>query len=303
MTLTVIILTYKPDERFDRILRMLALQRQQPERVLVVNTGEEWFRPQALQHYPGAEVVHIRPEEFDHGGTRAMAAELCDTDVMLFMTQDAVPKDEYLIEELMADFAEEDVACVYARQLPAPGADPLERYSRSFNYGQIRRKKTADDLPRLGIKTFFCSDVCAAYRRSIYERLCGFEKHVIFNEDMILAGRAVRSGYAVVYEPEAQVIHSHSYSGLQQLRRNFDLGVSQAQYPGIFESVSSEKEGLKMVTSQIRYLSKNGKMIYLPKLFWQTGCKLIGYKLGKAYRKLPDRMIEKLTMNPGYWKQ
>ena len=37
-------------------------------------------------------------------------------------------------------------------------------------------------------KTYFCSNVCAAYKKSIYEEIGGFVKKAIFNEDMIYAG-------------------------------------------------------------------------------------------------------------------
>ena len=55
-----------------------------------------------------------------------------------------------------------------------------------------------------GIKTFFCSNVCAAYRREIYEELGGFVRHTIFNEDMIYAAKAVEAGYSVAYAADAQ---------------------------------------------------------------------------------------------------
>ena len=67
-------------------------------------------------------------------------------------------------------------------------------------------------------------------------------RHTIFNEDMIYAAGLVKAGYGVAYEAEARVIHSHNYTGRQQLRRNFDLGVSQAQHPEIFRGVPSEGE-------------------------------------------------------------
>lgn len=77
--------------------------------------------------------------------------------------------------------------------------DIIERYTRSFNYPKESSVKTKADLDRLGIKTFFCSNVCAMYRRSIYEKLGGFVKHTIFNEDMIFAGKLIQEGYAIAY--------------------------------------------------------------------------------------------------------
>ena len=95
----------------------------------------------------------------------------------------------------------------------------------------MSRLKGKEDEDELGIKTYFCSNVCAAYRRDIYLKLGGFTKKTIFNEDMIFAGHAVEAGYQIAYAADAQVIHSHNYTAMQQLHRNFDLGVSQADHP------------------------------------------------------------------------
>ncbi|MCU6429181.1 glycosyltransferase family 2 protein, partial [Enterobacter sichuanensis] len=121
------------------------------------------------------------------------------------------------------------------------------RYTRSFNYGDKSVVKSKEDLPVLGIKTFFCSNVCAAYRRELYAALGGFEKHTIFNEDMIMAGKMIKSGREIAYVAEAMVYHSHNYGNMMQFKRNFDLAVSQADHPQIFSMASSESEGMRMV--------------------------------------------------------
>ena len=71
------------------------------------------------------------------------------------------------------------------------------------------------------------------YRRSIYEKLGGFVKHTIFNEDMIFAGKLIQEGYAIAYVAEARVFIPTNYTNCQQLHRNFDLAVSQADHPEI----------------------------------------------------------------------
>lgn len=53
----------------------------------------------------------------------------------------------------------------YARQLPDKDCPLAERYTRSFNYPEESCLKTKADLKRLGIKTFFASNVCCAYDR------------------------------------------------------------------------------------------------------------------------------------------
>ena len=96
----------------------------------------------------------------------------------------------------------------------------------------------------------------------------------IFNEDMICAGTMIQKGYSVVYAADARVYHSHNYSGRQQFHRNFDLGVSQAEHPEIFEGVPSEGEGIRLVKRSLGYLIRTGHFWLFPQLIWQSGMKM-----------------------------
>ena len=191
---------------------------------------------------------------------------------------------------------------MYARQLPDKDCRMVECYTRSFNYPQESRIKTIEDVDKLGIKTFFCSNVCAAYKKSVYKELGGFVPRAIFNEDMILAGTMIKAGYGIAYAADAKVIHSHNYSGRQQFHRNFDLAVSQKDHPEIFAGISSESEGIRLVISTVKYLLKNKKGMEIPGLIVQSGCKFLGYKLGLHYEKLPEWLVLRCTMNKTYWK-
>ena len=164
------------------------------------------------------------------------------------------------------------------------------------------RVKEAANLPELGIKTYFCSNVCAAYRRALYVELGGFTKKTIFNEDMIYAAKLIQNGYGVAYVADARVVHSHNYTGAQQFCRNFDLAVSQKDHPEVFEGIRSEGEGIRLVKKTAEYLVKQGKIHLVPQLVYMSGCKYLGYLLGKRYRKLPKCVILKCTMNKNYWK-
>ena len=185
---------------------------------------------------------------------------------------------------------------------PAADCGVIERYTRDFNYPAVSRLKGKEDEDELGIKTYFCSNVCAAYRRNIYLKLGGFTKKTIFNEDMIFAGHAVEAGYQIAYAADAQVIHSHNYTAMQQLHRNFDLGVSQADHPEVFGRLHSEGEGIRLVKKTAKWLVENGHVLLLPQLVMASGSKYAGYWLGKHYKKLPEGLIRSLTMNPAYWE-
>ena len=90
---------------------------------------------------------------------------------------------------------------------------------------------------------------------------------------------------------------------MQQYRRNFDLAVSQADHPEVFERVPSESEGIRLVIQSAKLLCKKGKVYLLPKLVLQSGFKYLGYRKGKQYKKLSREKILKCTMNKSYWKR
>ena len=306
MTVDVIIPTYKPDQEYFTLIERLQKQTVPVRRIIVINTEEKYFDRLVYGRKYEKEnkniiLKHISAHEFDHGGTRRRAVKESDADVFVMMTQDAIPADDRLLEHLLAPLAQENVAVSYARQLAKEDAGEIEKYTRQFNYPDQSVVKAQSDIATMGIKTFFCSDVCAAYKREIYEELGGFIKRAIFNEDMIFAANAVNAGYKIAYAAEAMVYHSHNYTGMQQLHRNFDLGVSQAQHPEIFENISSESEGISMVKKTVKYLWKKGHKTEIFRLIYTSGCKFIGYRLGKAYRKLPRRLVIACTANRNFW--
>lgn len=302
-TVDVIIPTYKPDERVVLLVKKLLKQSYPLREIHLIDTDTGIFPEELIQLSDKIKVTHIPKEKFDHGGTRHKGMLKSKAEIVVFMTQDALPANEYLIEELVKPFAEKDIAVSYARQLPDQECKVIERYTRSFNYPKQSRVKSIEDLDTLGIKTYFCSDVCAAYRKDVYESLGGFEEKTIFNEDMIMAAKIIQSGFKIAYIAEAKVIHSHNYSCMQQFRRNFDLAVSQAEHPEIFENVKSESEGIRLVVDTARYLVKIKKPWLIFSLIIKSGFKFLGYRFGKNYRKLPEWLIAKCTMNPGYWEE
>uniref|UniRef100_UPI004025C2A4 glycosyltransferase family 2 protein n=1 Tax=Butyribacter sp. TaxID=2822465 RepID=UPI004025C2A4 len=193
------------------------------------------------------------------------------------------------------------VAVAYARQLARPNSGRVERMTRIYNYPAQSRIKSEDDKKELGVKTYFCSDVCALYRKSYYEQVGGFVQPTIFNEDMIIAYMMMQEGYRVAYCAEAKVVHSHDYTCRQQFARNFDLGVSHKQYAEVFAKVSSEKEGAGYAAKTVKMLLKGGHVWDAFYFCVQCGCRLIGYRLGLVYDKLPRRVLMKCTGSAWYW--
>ena len=302
-TVDVIIPAYHPGKEFATLIKRLEKQSVPIHRIIVMNTEESMWNKEWEKLSDVMEIHHLAKSEFDHGGTRAQAAELSDADVMIFMTQDAMPADRELLAELLKALEQdENIAAAYARQLPNAECSFVERYTRAFNYPDTSLVKTKADLDKYGIKTFFCSNVCAAYKKDIYQKQGGFVRRTIFNEDMIYAGGLIQAGYGIAYAAEAKVIHSHNYNCMQQFHRNFDLGVSQAEHPEIFEGVPSEGEGMRLVKKTLSHLVRSGKIWLIPGFVMQCAGKYAGYLAGKNFRRLPKKFVLWCTMSPNYWK-
>lgn len=304
----VIIPTYRPDQKFLKLVYALNRQTIKPDRILVMNTEEKYYNTLVYgtrfkEDNSNVEVVHVARREFNHGRTRNEGAKRADGQVILFMTQDAIPADEHMIEELLKPLADKETAVSYARQLPEQGCRPIEAFTREFNYPDKDRVQSAKNINELGIKTYFCSNVCAAYKAYVFRELGGFPKFTIFNEDMIFAAKAIQAGKKIYYASKAKVIHSHNYTGKKQFHRNFDMGVSQADHPEIFANIPSEGEGIRLVKETVQYLKREKKAYMIPELLYKSGCKYIGYRLGKNYKKLSSGMILKCTDNKPYWER
>ncbi|MFI3176881.1 MAG: glycosyltransferase [Eubacteriales bacterium] len=305
----VVIPTYRPDDALGILLQRLHQQTVPIGRIILLHTEVEGEQPLKVQlsacqmEYSNVEIYTHNQVEFDHGATRHKGMKLSSAPYVLYMTQDAVPDHAQMVASLLEAVKQDDVAIAYARQLPNHNATILEKITRQFNYGKVSRIKTEEDISALGIKTFFCSNVCALYDREVYVSLGGFLKKAIFNEDMIYASKVIRSHYKIAYVAEARVIHSHNYTNKQQMQRNFDLGVSQAMNQDVFAGISSSKEGVKLILATRKILINQGYRRKVIPMYLTSAYKWIGYQLGKRYKWLPEALILNLTMNQGYWRK
>lgn len=304
----IIIPTYKPDGKFLELMKQLMRQTVPVHQIIIMNTEQKYFDrliygTSFSKTYKNVLVKHLSKREFDHGRTRNSGVSLSNTPVFVMMTQDAVPADEFMIEELLCGLAQENVVVSYGRQLAEDTSSEPEKIARNFNYPEKEAVKTKADFEKLGIKTYFCSNVCAAYKRETFDALGKFIRHTIFNEDMIYAAGAVEAGYGIAYCPKAKVYHSHDYTKREHFHRYFNLGVSQADHPEIFKKISSESEGSSLVSLTLETLWKEKKKRQIPGFVLETGFKYAGYLAGKHYQSLPQKLVRKCSADEEYWNQ
>ena len=277
----VLIPVYKPDKSFDTVISRLLNQKIKVNKIIIINTVDH--KSGELKNIWNSDKIlikNIQKSEFNHGLTRNYGMTLSDADYVTCMTQDAIPADRHLIDQLIKVFENEDVIVAYAKQIPRKDCKYVERYTRAFNYPDEDIVKTRDSIDTMGIKAIFCSDVCAMYDRNKYFEIGGFRK-ADFNEDMLFAYDAITSGKKVYYASKARVIHSHNYSYRQQFFRNIEIGKSQKEFQDVFGSLKSENEGIRMVKNGIKYFIKNKKAYLIPDFILYSGFKFAGFKIGK----------------------
>ena len=300
--LSVILPTWNGAASLRELLVALSRQTVLVHELLVVDSSSE-DETAAIAKEFDAEVLVVPQEDFDHGGTRSVIARKARGDILIFLTQDAVPVStdalEKLIEPLLSD---EMIAVTYGRQLPKHDATVLAAHLRYFNYPSQAVVRSFADRERFGFQTVFASNSFAAYHRTALAEVGYFKAGLIFGEDTYAVGCLLMQGYKVAYVAEAMVFHSHNYTCLQEFRRSFDIGVLHVTERWLLETYGrAEGRGWQYVQSGLSYLVQVKKRALLPSFFWKMILKLLGYKLGRNFQLLPPWLVPVLSMHRSWW--
>jgi rhamnosyltransferase len=301
--LSIIIPTLNGGPVFARLLEGLGRQHLDRQYELLVYDSSSTDETVEIARSFGAEVIPVRRGGFDHGTTRSLAAERARGELLVFMTQDAVPADDHALERLIAPFADRpDIAATYGRQLPAPDADVFAAHLRLHNYPDRSEIRCFQDRDRHGFRTVFISNSFAAYRRDVLAAHGFFPARQIFGEDSCALAKLLESGYCVAYVSEARVYHSHNYSVLQDFRRYFDIGVFHSCHKDMLEKFGTPTgAGRRFVGSELAYLAGRKEYLRLPESIVRNGAKFIAYQLGRRHKKMPRRLVRFMSLHRSWW--
>lgn len=284
-SLSVVIPTLNAADEIDSLLDTIEAQSLQPLDILVVDSSSDDGTVDEVAKHPCVNLVRIERKEFNHGSTRDMALRRSAGEFVCFLTQDAVPASNRYLERLVAPFlADDSIALVTGRQLPKADARRFEQLVRKFNYPNVPSVRSKSDLPKYGIKTFFASDTCSAYRRTAYLECGGFD-HVNTNEDMLMAARFIASGLKVAYEPSAEVYHSHNLTPSQQFARNRAVGMFLESRADDLMYASEIGEGGRLVKAVSSELLREGRFSELFAFGFDCCARLLGNRAGRRAAK------------------
>jgi rhamnosyltransferase len=285
-------------KEFHAGLRQQAMPLQQ---VIVLDSTSTDGTPE-LARAAGYTVVTIPRHEFNHGGTRQVAAEMLPgVDVLVYLTQDAVLQSPDALGSLVTPFQDAAVGAAYGRQLPRPDANAIEAHARLFNYPETGQVKTLGDRETMGIKAAFLSNSFAAYRRTALQAVGGFPVDTIVAEDALVAAKLLMAGWKTSYVAEATVLHSHPYGVAEEFARYFDTGVYHSREPWLLETFGgAHGEGKRFVLSELRYLLHHAPYL-VPSALVRTVAKYAGYHLGRNEARLDPALRRRLSLHKRFW--
>jgi rhamnosyltransferase len=286
MNISVIIPTLNGSETIGELLSGLMNQTSKPEEILVIDSGSDDETVRIVKSF-GIEHEIIEREAFDHGGTRNMAAERAKGDILVFMSQDAIPCDEHLLENLTLSLRKNVSGASYGRHLPKGDASPMERFARQYNYPEQSIIKNKGDEVKFGIKNYFFSNACSSVRKDAFEAVGGFPCNIPMNEDMILSYRLINAGYSVAYASDAAVYHSHNYSPMKQFKKYFLIGrtLVSSEMAG---KVNAHPEGLKFLREGLKFLLREKDAMYIPIFLLDSIFRYAGFNCGMRLKFIPE---------------
>lgn len=223
---TLIIPTLNGGALFRRVLRAVHDLDPRPSRVLVIDS-ESTDGTDRWAEESGADVVRIDRSDFDHGATRQSAVERSETELVAFLSQDAMPEPGYL-GDLAEAFQDHRVAGATARVLP------FEETSALASRTVLASPQASADPETIEVDPDSFGSLPAAARR---ER-CRFDNvasmarrqvlidypfpRTMMGEDTAFAEAALLAGYRLMHVPTAVVRHAHEYGPLTAFRRYRD---------------------------------------------------------------------------------
>ncbi len=247
----------------------------------------------------GTRYYEITPDEFSHSKTREMMVNKATGDIVVFISQDVIMKDEVWLYNLVNPIIAGECEASFSRQLCTNNT--IEKYIRLNNYPDQSRIVSQDDVTKLGLMTFFYSDASSAIKRELYLNLNGYDnKDLIINEDMYIAYKIINSGNRIKYCADSQVYHSHIFTLTQLFNRYFDTGVFLKENSHFLE-YGSNGSGISLAKGVFKNALSERNYRVILNILPNFGARFIGSNLGKRYDKLSKDKVIKFSLNKRYW--
>lgn len=221
----------------------------------------------------------VRKDEFSHSLVREKAALKSKADVVVFITQDILVKDDMWLYNLTKNIGKKNIVAAYSRQVSK--FNNIEKYTREFNYPDKSFVVSKNDIKDKGLKTFFFSDASSAIETKVFKELNGYDnKDLPINEDMYIAYKIIMNGYKISYEADSIVYHSHKFS-LKQIYDRYKLTGMFFKQNSYLDEFGTTGSGSKLAKYVLKRIIKEKRIGLLFRYPFDMAARLIGMKVGK----------------------
>ncbi|MEO1043121.1 MAG: glycosyltransferase [Pseudomonadota bacterium] len=229
---TVIIPTFNGGDLLSQVCASVKKQRApwDFDVLLMDSTSTDGSFEAVQSQFPDFQFHQIPQSEFSHGGTRNRAVERTDSEFVCFLTQDALPADDFWLYNLVTiTEAYPNSAGGYGRHKAYNHATAytkrdLSNFFLSMDKGPVVFHQSMDrvlwnlqDRPYIQRLHYF-SDNNSCLRRSVWDKIPYPE--IKYGEDQAWAWEIIKQGYEKIYASSALVFHSHDYSVDENYKRS-----------------------------------------------------------------------------------
>jgi glycosyltransferase involved in cell wall biosynthesis len=200
---SIVYLTKNGGELFKKSLDAVFLQKVPFDfEVLVVDSGSTDGTLEFLSDLP-VKVHEIRPQQFNFGLTRDLGFTLAKGEIVIAISQDAVPVGDEWLVSMVDPFSDPEIAVVQCNDVLPPNERIFYWHDVGLLYFTKDCKKWMDNY-HLGL-----SFTCCAIRRSVWKECpIGYSE---MSEDKVFQKRVADKGHKIVKSQKAKDFHHHDY--------------------------------------------------------------------------------------------
>lgn len=293
---SIVIPTYNGGSLFQEVLEGVFKQSLKPYEVIVIDSSSSDGTDKIAKKFP-VKFQKIKKSEFGHGKTRNYGAKIAKGSYVVFLTQDAVPRNKSWLKNLIKSLDSPKIAGAFSRQVARNQAIPMEKFFYSKMYPA--KSKTITKAVMHSQEILF-SNASSAVRRSFILKH-PFAEDILMSEDLAWAYEVLNEGYKIAYEADSLTTHSHNTSFKMLFKRYFDFGVSHEEIKAKEnQDFAFFGKGLATALQEQGYLAKNGHIAWLPRSISYNSAKFLGLMVGRNHRHLPRPVKRQFT---SYYKE
>ncbi len=313
--ISIIMLAKNGARYIDQVLsRVFGQKTEKSFEVIVIDSGSIDSTLDIVGKYE-VRLERIKPAEFGHGRTRNLGARMARGKVLVFLNQDAIPANEYWLENLTLRFQEVDrIAGIYSKHVPHPDCNPLRKREKlndpthsptsthvKFieNFQEYQNMDPGEKRKLISFESISCAIDKKVWTKYPF-------KDMEFAEDLEWSKRVMEAGYAIIFEPKSVVEHSHNFyrSFLETVQKHFDEGMFVSRIVGyVVEGKWSSRISFvcTLIKADVSFIIKmEGSSIY--KIGWVIKgpfirmAQMLGYILAHHHQQLPDFLRHRLSL-------